>query len=620
MDREQLDSWLEKGILGIVLTALVYAPLAYGSMRITDQVVLQALACLLLPLWGARAFIRKDYRFLLPPIGVTVIAFVGYALWRYTQSPVEFNARQEALLVLTYAIFFFAVIDNLNRQDWLQIICLTLVFLGMAISCYAIYQFLSGSTTVLGLAQPPGYKGRASGTYMSPNHLGGLLVMILPLGVAFTFLGRMNLILRILVGYATLMMLAGLAVTISRGAWVAAGVSVTLFLLFILRKRELRIPALIVLGVLILGGIFFARQSFIAKYRSKQAHVESGFVVRKNLWDAAIQIWKKHPLFGAGPNHYVLLYPAYRAPEVQYQPLRAHNDYLDALADYGIIGATLATGAFAFLFYGVWRTWKFVARSSDLGSRSSNRTALALGSTLGIIGLLVHGLTDFNFHIPANALIAAVLMALLTGLYRFATERFWLPMRALGRTLLLLAILGGGVYLALQTRRLGVAEYYRAKARNLEETEERYALLQSAAAVDPFNWKTSYALGENLRTRSFQGFTGYEKLGTEAMDHFKRAWELNPYDAYSYMRYGMCLHWLGRGSEAEDYFVKANELDQNNTFFAAHYGWHFFQLADYETARHWLKRSMDLTWGYNDLAVTYFHAAEKKLAEKQAAQ
>ena len=40
---------------------------------------------------------------------------------------------------------------------------------------------------------------------------------------------------------------------------------------------------------------------------------------------------------------------------------------------------------------------------------------LAVGAAAGLSALLLHALIDFNFHIPANAVVAAVLAGLLFG-------------------------------------------------------------------------------------------------------------------------------------------------------------------------------------------------------------
>ena len=53
--------------------------------------------------------------------------------------------------------------------------------------------------------------------------------------------------------------------------------------------------------------------------------------------------------------------------------------------------------------------------------------------------------------------------------------------------------------------------------------------------------------------------------------------KLNPFDGYNYLRYGMCLDWLGRHAEAEPFFSRADALDPNGYFTAANIGWHYYQ-------------------------------------------
>ena len=51
LDREQLDDWCEKGILGLVLTLLVYSPLALGAVRPQEFVIIQWLAAAIVVVW-----------------------------------------------------------------------------------------------------------------------------------------------------------------------------------------------------------------------------------------------------------------------------------------------------------------------------------------------------------------------------------------------------------------------------------------------------------------------------------------------------------------------------------------------------------------------------------------
>src|SRR5947208_5053635 len=111
--------------------------------------------------------LRPD--FLCVSICLAVVAFILCAIVRYAASDIEYVARQELIRILVYAFLFFAILNNLHRQESIQAISLALVFLAMAISFYAVYQFLTDSTRVWHVFTQ--YNHRASGTYICPNHL-----------------------------------------------------------------------------------------------------------------------------------------------------------------------------------------------------------------------------------------------------------------------------------------------------------------------------------------------------------------------------------------------------------------------------------------------------------------
>src|SRR5437773_1326573 len=167
-------------------------------------------------------------------------------------------------------------------------------------------------------------------------------------------------------------------------------------------------------------------------------------------------------------------------------------------------------------------------------------------------------------HVPASAILAVVLMALLSGHLRFTTERYWVGLRLLGRVIATLVGLFGLVYLGQQAHRR--AHEYRCLehvARETAYTRRMISLLEEAANVEPTNFDTTYALGEALRRSAWEGGTGSEKLIWGAQKWFRRGTRLNPHDPYNYMKVGMCLDWLGRHGEAAPYFEKAIQCDPN---------------------------------------------------------
>ncbi|MBI4327420.1 MAG: O-antigen ligase family protein [Chloroflexi bacterium] len=618
MDRARLDHWCEKGILGLVVAILIYGPLALGAVRTPEFLVIQGLTMGVLLLWMVRFCIRTSYRMLWPPICWAVLAFVGYAIIRYQQADLEYVAREELIRILIYAFLFLAILDNLNRQEAVQLVFFVLIFLGMGIALYAIYQFITGSERVWTFKKPPGYAGRASGTYICPNHLAGFLEMILPLGLAYTLTGRLKPTTKVCLGYACLMIVGGIGVSISRGGWVTTGLALLLLFGILIGNRDYRMPAMVLLVLLVGVGVVFAKKAYNPQKRFQKLFAEDNIGdVRFQLWKPAIHMWQDHFWLGVGPAHFDYRFPAYRPKLVQARPLRVHNDYLNCLADWGVVGTALVASAWVVLFWGIARTRKFVQRSNDLGTKPSNRSSFVLGASVGLCAILIHSAFDFNMHIPANAILAIALMALLTGHWRFATERYWFNPNWLGRILAALLCLAGVVYLGQQGIRRGREYVYlKQKARAEDDPQEQIAALLKAHEAEPNNYETMYALGELYRLQAWHYDQGLPAL-SEAMKWFEHGMKLNPRNAYNYLRYGMCLHWLKRHREATPYFERALERDPNNYYLVAHQGWHLVQLDDYAAAKAAFDESIRLKWWDNYIAFTYLKIVEERLNEQK---
>jgi tetratricopeptide (TPR) repeat protein len=315
-------------------------------------------------------------------------------------------------------------------------------------------------------------------------------------------------------------------------------------------------------------------------------------------------LWKEDIWWGIGPAHFDYRFGKYRPESVQLSPDRVHNDYLNTLTDYGIVGAGIVAAALLLLFAGVIRTWKFVRGSpGDLGGRQSNKFALVLGASAGLLAILIHSLVDFNMHIPANAILAVTLMALLSGCLRFATERYWLTAGNGVKMLVTVALAAGFGYLTWQGARAAQEQVWLERAKKMEEaSSEKIAALQKALSIEPHNWETARAIGEAFRLQSWEGTDDYKEQALEAMKWFKRAVELNSYDDSSVLRYGICLDQIDRHDEALTYFDRALRMDPNSYFDTAYMGWHYMRAGDYAAARVWFERSHRLEWQENPIA------------------
>ena len=239
--------------------------------------------------------------------------------------------------------------------------------------------------------------------------------------------------MKVLLGYSALVMMAGLVVSQSRGGLTAMGVALAVFCVVLLFQADYWRRGALALGVLALAGVVLMQQFGAVENRFAGGLIDKGDG-RVFYWTAAERIYHEHLWWGAGPGSFRYLYPLSASIYAQGNPMNAHNDYLNTLCEWGLAGFAIVMAALGLLFAGVIRIWPYVRRGSgDLGAKDSSRAAFVLGASLGLLSILIHSVVDFNMQIPANAVTAITLMALLSAHWRFGTERFWVNPGKIGK-------------------------------------------------------------------------------------------------------------------------------------------------------------------------------------------
>jgi tetratricopeptide (TPR) repeat protein len=375
-------------------------------------------------------------------------------------------------------------------------------------------------------------------------------------------------------------------------------------------------------GALALAALAVAGLVLLQQFGTVENRFASGLIDpgdgRNFYWAAAEKIFHSHVLWGAGPGSFRYLYPMTASLYAQVEPTNAHNDYLNTLCEWGLAGFALVIAALGLLFAGVTRIWPYVRRGSgDLGAKDSSRAAFVLGATLGLLSISIHSLVDFNMQIPANAITAIVLMALLSAHWRFGTERFWFNPGKFGKPLLALAAAAAAWFLASEGLREQSEFHWLKQARNQTlPFSGRIAALETAQKIEPRNFMTCCQLGETYRIEAWRGETGNEELARQGLQWFQRGQDLNPYNCQPPLGIGLCLDWLDRPHEATRYFLQALEVNPNNAVVQWKLAWHCMVLRNYPLARFWLERS--LYWVRTPEALAYFEIVNEKLAEEAA--
>ncbi len=615
--REQIDTFCARAILVIVLFILAWSALAYGGMNPVAFLVIQCATVLALALWAVRFWVQRPFRLLWPPTCWGVVAFLIYALVRCRSVEVEYAARQELIQVILYGTLFLVVLNNLNRKHSATFVSVALIGVGFVTAMLALFQFASHYPMIWGFKRLHQYLGRGSGTFVNPDHLAGFLGMIVPLALAYTVMSRFSATVKVLLAYSAVTMLAGILVTLSRGGILATVIALVVFCGVLLAQRDFWKSALVILCVLTaLAGLALTQFDSVQKRFDESIKGNTVEDDRRLYWAAAWELTERSPVLGIGPGHFDVEFPSLRPWSVQGRPQFVHNEYLNTLCEYGLVGIAIVAGALTLLFWGAFQTWKTLRRGDhDLGSRFSDRSAFVVGATVGLGALMLHCIVEFNMHIVGVAVTAVALMALLAAQIRFATEYYWMNPGRIGKILLTVLAAAALAYLSKQGLRKGEQIYWLGQAK-AEQTRPDgvLACVSKAQQAEPMDWEEDYKIGDYLWSLSLLDGSDYKDRARQAMAWYTKSMQLNRFDAYAPVACGMCLDRMGDVQEATGYFLIAIRNDPRNTYVCLETARHCIELGELAAAKQWILNGA-FKWDATQVAAEEFQKLEQLMAD-----
>ena len=233
----------------------------------------------------------------------------------------------------------------------------------------------------------------------NPTYLASHLLMAIPVLCFFSQQSYMKHFQRPLLALA---LLSGvlLLLTQTRGAWLAAaGTSALLFALTPQLRRVLLAAALI--GTLLLSAVIL----FSPTYSSRLISIsDTGYASNQEriyMWQAALDIFRDHPILGVGMDEYGYYYNTAYIPDAARERPRdpddpstghghPHNNFLKHLSEGGIFGAVAFLLLHGYLFYRLYQQFH--------EERRQRTPAYALMGILVFAGIHLEGLTDTNIN------------------------------------------------------------------------------------------------------------------------------------------------------------------------------------------------------------------------------
>ncbi|HUP68294.1 MAG TPA: O-antigen ligase family protein [Acidimicrobiales bacterium] len=261
------------------------------------------------------------------------------------------------LAAVAFAVVFFAVAWSFGARQLRTVLTVLYVGAGGLVVAYGLLQvhdrtWPGSRWDWVHWGESASFaKGTAIwSTLGNPNHLGGFLAVMLPIGVGLLALWRDRRIRAVISAIAVAGLLA-LVQTTARGAWLAtvAGLGVLgLLSLPAIRRKPAVVVAVagaLLVATLAAGVLLEPTRGIADKVASAlDLSGDSSASQRVEFWKAAARMANDRPLAGIGPDVYGSIFPAYQGGKLAtiYDGMSLnngpHNVFMDKLAALGYPG------------------------------------------------------------------------------------------------------------------------------------------------------------------------------------------------------------------------------------------------------------------------------------------
>jgi O-antigen ligase len=414
------------GMVLIVLCILiVVSVLLFGAVDSGTLVIQAVLLAVALGIWLFKSLTRGQLPFNPDMIQLPLIAM---AVWGSIQllpigsldtpnglinvpasatlSLDPYATRFFLMRLLLLLIFFAALLTFLNSSSLQKMVVTVLIAFGALLAFYSILQRVEDPNSIYGIRQP----GQAIpfGTYVNRHHFAALMEMTLGLTLGVLLSGGLKRNRWPFVIVAAIVMAIAIILTGSRGGLIAmfsAIICVAAVSYYSGAKSERpSVPPIAVLAagiafvVLTAGLVIFLGGTDPLLRSTGVAVASSDFTTgRKDFWLAALRIFKDHPITGVGFDAFGVAYSRYDTSAGQLRVEQAHNDYLQILADGGLIAFACVVGFIYLLVKKSLSKIKSAGRDFPRGA--------AIGAFAGCVAVLVHSAFDFPLRTYANAFV-----------------------------------------------------------------------------------------------------------------------------------------------------------------------------------------------------------------------
>jgi O-antigen ligase len=392
-----------------IYALVAFAVLSFGCVQPWSEAIMEIGAATLFLLWGILCLRRRQAEIhwnwlYLPLSGLGAVAIVQLA---FGLSAYSYLTKIELLKWGAYVLLFFLAVEVFRTENprkqfvWFVVVFAFLVALLGIFQHFTFNGKLYWFVTLTSAARP-------FGPFVDSDHFAGFVELTVPLGLAlllFRSYRRDQLPLLLLF---TIVPIGALILSASRGGIVGLFLEIALLVHLSRAHRMGKKQVLGSVAIALVAGAFIVWLGVSETIQRFEQLTQGGITqdLRVSMYHDSWRIFVDHPWVGTGLGTLIAVYPRYASFFNGLTVDHVHNDYLELLADTGLVGGLLGLAFIGLLLSRAFANLRF--------ARTRFSRATFAGSLAACSGLFVHSLVDFNLHIPSNALLFLLLASAAT--------------------------------------------------------------------------------------------------------------------------------------------------------------------------------------------------------------
>ena len=431
--RQRFNRWrwhfsISRGMLDLTLVATAWSIFAFGGVYTWAYTIAYFLLDLGVLFWAVQ-WLRGRVRLRPDPLLIPVLALLVWvaAQWLWV-SPIPGRTLTSLLHVYAAAAVYFLVSQNFQAREDSHWLGRRLAWLCGGLAWLGLVEWASGSHGIYWhfhylLAKP-------FGPFVNADNFAACMTALLPISALQVWHARHRPDYALLWSAIPIVGMADIILSRSLSGLLTLGVELVCmsFLFSIWRKREMK-PAqgqerrssksgpefrrraarpwrLAGLGLLLL--IILLRLTGLGPQALRLGHLQTDVSTRQrlDLARSTLALWQQRPWTGWGLNTWQPMYYHYAHLNTVAVFEYAHNDWLQWLAETGIIGSVIALLGLGWL---AWTVRQKIRSPDRIGEK------LSWAATMGVGAVMLSSLAQFNMHLPAIMMVTSLLVGIMAA-------------------------------------------------------------------------------------------------------------------------------------------------------------------------------------------------------------